>query len=61
MFNLAIDGKLRGYDVVAIRVEDVAASGYTAERATVRRKTTGRPVRFELIDRKGRLERVMGQ
>jgi len=32
MFNLAIDSKLRGSDVVAIRVEDVAASGYTAER-----------------------------
>jgi hypothetical protein len=29
MFNLAIDSKLRGCDVVAIRVEDVAASGYT--------------------------------
>src|SRR5712672_2164955 len=30
MFNLAIDSKLRGCDVVAIRVEDVSASGYTA-------------------------------
>jgi integrase len=48
MFNLAIDSKLRGCDVVAIRVEDVAASGYTADRATVRQKKTGRPVRFEL-------------
>jgi integrase len=47
MFNLAIDSKLRGCDVVAIRVEDIAASGYTADRATVRKKT-GRPVRFEL-------------
>jgi hypothetical protein len=33
MFNLAIDSKLRGCDVVAIRVEDVAAGGYTADRA----------------------------
>jgi hypothetical protein len=41
MFNLAIDSKLRGCDVVAIRVEDVAASGYTADRATVRQKKTG--------------------
>jgi integrase len=48
MFNLAIDSKLRGCDIVAIRVEDVAASGYTADRATVRQKKTGRPVRFEL-------------
>ena len=49
MFNLAIDSKLRGCDV-AIRVEDVAAGGYTADRATVRQKKTGRPVRFELSE-----------
>jgi integrase len=54
MFNLAIDSKLRGCDVVAIRVEDVAAGGYTADRATVRQKKTGRPVRFELSESKGR-------
>jgi integrase len=50
MFNLAIDSKLRGCDVVAIRVEDVAAGGSTADRATVRQKKTGRPVRFELSE-----------
>ena len=50
MLNLAIDSKLRGCDVVAIRVEDVAAGGYTADRATVRQKKTGRPLRFELSD-----------
>jgi len=50
MFNLAIDSKLRGCDVVAIRVEDVAASGYTSDRATVRQKKTGHPVRFELSE-----------
>ena len=50
MFNLAIDSKLRGCDVIAIKVEDVAPHGYTADRATVRQKKTGRPVRFELTD-----------
>jgi len=50
MFNLAIDSKLRGCDVVAIKVGDAAASGYTADRATVRQKKTGRPVRFELSE-----------
>src|SRR3954469_6155033 len=50
MFNLAIDSKLRDCDVVAIRVEDVAAGGYTADRATVRQRKTGRPVRFELSE-----------
>jgi integrase len=50
MFNLAIDSKLRGCDVVAIKVDDVAAGGYIADRATVRQKKTGRPVRFELSE-----------
>jgi integrase len=50
VFNLAIDNKLRGCDVVALRVEDIAACGYTADRATVRQKKTGRPVRFELSE-----------
>src|SRR5712672_2642271 len=50
MFNLAIDSKLRGCDVVATKVEDVAAGGYTADRATVRQKKTGQPVRFELSE-----------
>jgi integrase len=43
MFNLAIDSKLRGCDVVA-------PSGYAVDRATVRQKKTGRPVRFELTE-----------
>jgi integrase len=50
LFNLAIDSKLRGCDVVALRVEDVAPHGYALNRATVRQKKTGRPVKFELTD-----------
>jgi integrase len=50
MFNLAIDSKLRGCDVVALKVEDVAPNGYAIDRATVRQKKTGRPVKFELTD-----------
>jgi integrase len=50
MFNLAIDSKLRGCDVVAIKVEDIAPNGYALARATVRQRKTGRPVRFELTD-----------
>jgi integrase len=50
LFNLAIDSKLRGCDVVGVRVDDVAPSGYALDRATVRQKKTGRPVRFELTD-----------
>jgi integrase len=50
MFNLAIDSKLRGCDVVALRVEDVAPNGYAVARATVRQKKTGHPVRFEMTE-----------
>lgn len=50
LFNLAIDSKLRGCDVVAVRVDDVAPSGYAMDRATIRQKKTVRPVRFELTD-----------
>ena len=50
MFNLAIDSKLRGCDVVALKVEDIAPSGYAVDRATIRQKKTGRPVRFELTE-----------
>jgi integrase len=50
LFNLAIDSKLRGCDVVALRVDDVAPSGYAMDRATIRQSKTGRPVRFELTD-----------
>src|ERR1700694_2921341 len=49
MFNLAIDSKLRGCDVVAPKVEDIAPHGYAVERATVRQKT-GVPVRFEVTE-----------
>ncbi len=36
LFNLAIDSKLRGCDVVAVRVDDVAPSGYAMDRAIKR-------------------------
>lgn len=50
MFDLAIDSKLRACDVVATRVDDVAPNGYAVNRATVRQRKTGRPVRFELTE-----------
>jgi hypothetical protein len=50
LFNLAIDNKLRGCDLVAVRVDDVPPSGYAMDRATVRQKKTGGPGRFEVTD-----------
>jgi integrase len=50
LFNLAIDSKLRGCDVVALKVDDIAPGGYAVDRATVRQRKTGRPVKFELSE-----------
>jgi hypothetical protein len=50
LFNLAIDAKLRGCDVVRLRIADVAPHGVALSRAIVRQLKTGRPVRFELTD-----------
>jgi hypothetical protein len=50
MFNVAIDSKLRGCDIVALRVEDIAPNGYTVDRATIRQRKTGQCVRFELTE-----------
>ena len=50
LFNLVIDSKLRGCDVVSLRVEDVAPHGYAIDRATVRQRKTGRPVKFEITE-----------
>jgi integrase len=46
LFNLAIDSKLRGCDVVALKVDDIAPGGYAVDRAIVRQRKTGRPVKL---------------
>ena len=48
LFNLAIDSKLRGCDLVRLRVADIAHGDSVMQRATVIQQKTGRPVRFEL-------------
>ena len=50
MFNLAIDSKLRGCDLVRVRIDDVCAGGRVRDRAIVIQKKTGRPVQFEITD-----------
>lgn len=50
MFNLASDSKLRGCDLVRLRVDDVCAAGRVRDRATVTQKKTGRPVQFEITE-----------
>lgn len=48
LFNLAIDSKLRGCDLVHLKVADVAQMGEARARACVIQKKTGAPVRFEI-------------
>lgn len=50
MFNLAIDSKLRGCDLVSLRVRDVTHGGQVLSRAMVVQRKTQRPVQFELTE-----------
>jgi len=50
LFNLAIDSKLRGCDLVRLRVDDVSDGGRVRDRATIIQKKTGRPVQFEITE-----------
>jgi len=46
LFDLAIDSKLHGYDVVKIRIGELVSGGRVRARATVTQQKTGRPVQF---------------
>lgn len=48
LFDLALDSKLRGCDLVKIRIGDVVTGTDIRTRATVVQQKTGRPVQFEL-------------
>ena len=48
MFDFAIDSKLRGCDVVKVKISDLVSGGQVRSRAIVIQQKTGRPVQFEL-------------
>jgi hypothetical protein len=48
LFNLGIDSKLRGCDLVGLKVRDVCHGDQVASRATIVRHKTQRPVQFEI-------------
>lgn len=48
LFNLGIDSKLRGCDLVALKVRDVCHGEQVAARAIVMQHKTQRPVQFEI-------------
>lgn len=50
LFNTAIDSKLRGSDLVRLKVSDVFGAGVVKERVSVVQSKTKHPVRFELTE-----------
>ena len=50
LFNLALDSKLKGCDLVRLQVNDVCVGGRVRDRATVIQRKTGRPVQFEITE-----------
>lgn len=56
LFNMALDSKPRGCDLVKLKVSDVAYGSSVSSRATVLQQKTGSPVQFEIT--KGTREAV---
>lgn len=50
LFNLAIDSKLRGCDLVHLRVEDIIQADQVRTRALISQRKTGAPVQFEITE-----------
>ena len=50
LFDLAIDSKLRGCDVVKVKIGDLVSGGRIRTRAIVIQRKTKRPVQFELLE-----------
>jgi integrase len=50
LFDIALDSKLRGCDVVSLRLAGLVATGTLRRRATVIQHKTGRPVQFEITE-----------
>ena len=56
LFDLAIDSKLRGCDLVRMKIGDIVSGGQIRTRAIVMQQKTSRPVQFELLpDARGSL------
>lgn len=50
LFNTTIDSKLRGCDLVGLKVRDLFAAGHVKDRASVTQSKTGKPARFEITE-----------
>lgn len=49
LLDLAIDSKLRGCDIVTLRIGDLVSGDTVRDRAVVMQQKTGRPVQFEIM------------
>ena len=50
LFDPAIDSKLRGCDVLKVRIGNIVAGGRIRDHAVVVQQKTKRPVQFELVE-----------
>ena len=50
LFNVAIDSKLRGCDLVALKADHLIRDGRVRERVSVVQSKTNKPVQFELAE-----------
>jgi integrase len=50
LFDLAIDSKLRGCDLVRVRIDDLVSGNAIRDRATIVQRKTRRPVQFEILE-----------
>lgn len=50
LFNLAIDSRLRGCDLVRLMVTDLVKDGWDRERVSIVQRKTNKPVQFELTE-----------
>ncbi len=48
LFDLVIDSKLRGYDLVQLRISQLVVNATARHRATIVQQKTGTPVQFEV-------------
>ena len=50
LFDLALDSKLRGCDLVALKVSDLISASGVRTRVMILQRKTGRPVQFEVTE-----------
>ncbi|WP_114226903.1 MULTISPECIES: tyrosine-type recombinase/integrase [Sphingomonas] len=50
LFDLALDSKLRGCDLVALKISDLVSASGVRSRVMILQHKTGRPVQFEVTE-----------